>query len=180
MGINKYNCGIYSITSPSGKQYIGSSVNLKKRWLHHKSCLRNNKHTNSILQHAWEKYGDRLQFKTLIICEPKDLLFYEQLLLDAWKPEYNICSIAGNTTGVKRSVETIEKQRKSITGYRHTEEAKEKIRVWHLGRKRLPETVAKFTATLTGLARPPHTEATKLKIGLANKKAWAKRKEINL
>lgn len=51
-------CGIYSITQIStGKRYIGSSVNIKRRWYSHKSALRRNIADNIHLQNAWNKYG---------------------------------------------------------------------------------------------------------------------------
>lgn len=31
------NCGIYKITSPSGKIYIGQSIDIKRRWLDYKT-----------------------------------------------------------------------------------------------------------------------------------------------
>ena len=48
--------GVYQITNKvTGKFYIGSAVNFRKRWNTHKSCLRNNKHANKHLQRAWNK-----------------------------------------------------------------------------------------------------------------------------
>ena len=85
------DCGIYSIKSPSGKQYIGQSVNMKGRFSGHKSDMRRGVHHNHILQKAADKYGlDALKFERLIYCERKDLVFYEQLLIDELKPRYNI------------------------------------------------------------------------------------------
>ena len=45
--------GIYKITNKvDGKFYIGSSKNLHKRWLSHRSELRRNHHCNQHLQSA--------------------------------------------------------------------------------------------------------------------------------
>jgi len=50
--------GIYSITQLStGKRYIGSSVNIKRRWNSHKSALNRGINDNPHLQNAWKKYG---------------------------------------------------------------------------------------------------------------------------
>lgn len=52
--------GIYSITQiSSGKRYIGSSVNIKRRWASHRSSLRRNLNDNIHLQNAWNKYGEK-------------------------------------------------------------------------------------------------------------------------
>jgi len=53
------NCGVYIINNKlNGHNYIGSSVNIKKRFSTHKTDLRKNKHPNRYLQHAWNKYGE--------------------------------------------------------------------------------------------------------------------------
>ena len=51
--------GIYSIYCiPTGKQYIGSSKNVKQRLQCHRSYLRGNRHPNPILLNSWNKYGE--------------------------------------------------------------------------------------------------------------------------
>ena len=37
--------------------YVGITKNLKSRWYHHKYDLKNNRHVNSKLQNAYNKYG---------------------------------------------------------------------------------------------------------------------------
>lgn len=112
----KYFCGIYSISSPSGHLYIGSSRYINKRWANHKYSLNSQTHHNKILQNAWNKYNGNLEFKLLLICKPQDLIMYEQQFLDFYKPYYNILKIADRPTGIKASPETREKVRKSLLG----------------------------------------------------------------
>lgn len=121
--------GIYSITSPSGKLYIGSAVHFIRRRGIHLHALRHGKHHSSILQKAFDKYGEKeISFEQILFCEPKDLLFYEQLILDAFKPEYNICKVAGSSLGLKRSAETKQKLSKFRTGSVMSEDVRIKIR----------------------------------------------------
>lgn len=122
--------GIYLIESPSGGQYVGSAVNLTGRRNGHFSALRRGCHQNRILQNAWEKYGDRLIFRVLLICRKEDRLFYEQRTIDALRPRYNILSIAGSPAGHKfgpPSPETIAKLA-AQKGWKHTEQSKLKMR----------------------------------------------------
>jgi group I intron endonuclease len=50
--------GVYQILcKPTGKIYVGSAVNLRGRWLNHRSSLRCGKHPNIVLQRAWNKDG---------------------------------------------------------------------------------------------------------------------------
>lgn len=100
--------GVYEILNLlNNHRYIGSSVNIEKRFKEHKYSLWNNNHRSIYLQRAWNKYGeDKFKFNILETCEPiKDtILFLEQKYLYL-NPEYNICPIAGSSLGVKRSEE---------------------------------------------------------------------------
>lgn len=67
--------GIYKIENiHTHKVYIGQSVNIYVRWANHKSELNRNKHGNSYLQNAWNKYGkNEFEFSILEECD-KQLL----------------------------------------------------------------------------------------------------------
>lgn len=168
-GKTSLNCGIYSITAPSGNQYIGSTKNFKQREYQHFNDLKHQRHANSALQNAYNKYENQLIFKPLLICRLEDLLFYEQLVLDNFKPEYNICPVAGNTLGIKQSEETKNKKRLKSLGRKHSAETKLKIGLAHKGRIRSPEHQAKITLAKTGKPLGPMSQETKDKIGKANK-----------
>jgi len=59
--------GIYLIKNlKNGKFYIGQAQNLHKRRIQHFSKLRTNKHSNSHLQSAWNKYGEKA-FKFIVL-----------------------------------------------------------------------------------------------------------------
>lgn len=103
--------GIYKIKNIiTNKFYIGSTINFKVRFNDHKKLLRNNKHNNSHLQNSWNKHGEKnFIFEILELNTCVDLLLErEQYYLDVLMPwdnkkGYNICKIAGNTLGTKRS-----------------------------------------------------------------------------
>lgn len=86
-------CGVYKITSPSGKFYIGSSVDIRKRWNEHRCRLSGatGGHHNQYLQNAANKYGlENLTFEVVELCERQDVRATEQRLIDSLKPEYNL------------------------------------------------------------------------------------------
>jgi group I intron endonuclease len=61
--------GIYLIKcNANNKVYIGQSINLKQRIAQHKYALKKNRHTNSYLQNAFNKYGEGA-FVFDIVCE---------------------------------------------------------------------------------------------------------------
>lgn len=108
------NIGIYKIENKTtGKLYIGSSLDIRKRWIRHLWDLENNKHHSIILQRAWNKYGkDDFVFEVIEECNIDNLLILEQKYLDEYLPIYNICPNAGNSYGRKDSMETRLKKRK--------------------------------------------------------------------
>lgn len=135
------NSGVYSITSESGKIYIGSTKNFAKRWAAHLLTMRNGEHINPMLQAAFLKYGEAsLKFRKLIVCSEDDLLFYEQRFIDFLLPEYNISSVAGSP----------------MKGRKHSTETREKFSIMRTGRKcpKSPETREKIAQTLKG-RKPP-------------------------
>jgi group I intron endonuclease len=76
--------GIYEIRCiPTGKIYIGSSVNLPARWSRHRLTLRQGTHKNKYLQLAWSKYGhEAFEFSVLEFVSEADLLSSEQKWID--------------------------------------------------------------------------------------------------
>ena len=53
----KAKCGIYKITGPEGRAYVGQTKDLWSRWNDHVKDLYNGEHTNRHLQHAWDAHG---------------------------------------------------------------------------------------------------------------------------
>lgn len=146
--------GIYKIQSSKKpwRCYIGSAVNIQRRWFEHLRALRNNSHHSSKLQHHYNKYGEHdLQFSIIVGCEKQDLIKNEQFFLDIYTPYFNICKSARGCLGRVLSEETKKKISKSHIGIKNNPEALEKIRRANLGRKN------------------PHTPEQNLKISLAQK-----------
>ena len=77
--------GIYKITSPSNKVYIGQSINITNRWNTHRKSINNKKKTKLI--NSFLKYGvDNHIFEIVEICEVKDLNKKERY----WQDYYNV------------------------------------------------------------------------------------------
>jgi group I intron endonuclease len=101
--------GIYKIQSiiKPERIYIGSSVDINKRWCEHLKRLRLCKHENKKIQYHFDKYKESdLVFIILEPCLPKFLLIREQYYINVLKPYFNICKIAGSHLGCKRSDES--------------------------------------------------------------------------
>lgn len=93
----RMNCGVYKITNTAnGKIYVGSTNNFSKRRLNHFSLLSRGKHHNVILQRIYDKDKNSLIFEILFVCSIDMLEFYEQIMIDEIKPEYNISPYAAS------------------------------------------------------------------------------------
>lgn len=113
---------IYNITN--GKRYIGSAVSFINRKRGHLSSLRGGYHHNIALQRAYNKYEEKsFVFRVLAICPKEYIIKLEQWFINSLNPEYNICKIAGNTTGVRPSIETKNKMIASRTGLKRSKDA---------------------------------------------------------
>lgn len=142
--------GIYKIINRvNEKYYVGSSENIKVRWSKHKTCLKYNRHWNSKLQNAWNKYGKE-NFEFVIVenqIPSAQLLETEQKYLDVCKqnPETNYMisyDAVSPMRGRKSSEETRQKLRNRTLpkenyfgrippnkGMKMSDEQKEKLRL---------------------------------------------------
>lgn len=113
--------GIYEIVNlVTGKRYIGSAVDIKKRWNMHKFQLRNNKHHCKYLQRSWNKYGKScFSFDVLYKCHKSECVFYEQIWIDfeGYENLYNENPKAGSSLGYKHSDEAKRKNQIAKKGY---------------------------------------------------------------
>ena len=138
--------GIYMIENTvTGSIYIGQAQNIKYRMRKHFEALRANKHRNSKLQNAFNKYGESA-FTVHVLNEnvPLDQLDdYEQTWLDMIReyPKdrvYNLCFVPSTTTGYKFTETQKLEQSKRLLGHKKTESAKKNIgsatkRKWEQG-----------------------------------------------
>ncbi len=88
---------IYAIThTATGRRYVGSAVNLERRWSQHRYDLGKGKHCNPRLQNAWSKYGSAaFEFTVLETVRRKSTLYArEQAWLDETPLKYNLCPVA--------------------------------------------------------------------------------------
>jgi group I intron endonuclease len=146
----------------------------KARWKNHRSDLRCRRHSNSILQAAWDKYGEEnMIFEVLIRCEKRECLVLEQILLDTMCPEYNIArSASAPMMGRTHSEETLCKMAEARVGRVYPKQspaAKERSRISHTGKRHSPETKEKCRIASTGVTRAPFSEEHCRNISAAKK-----------
>jgi len=75
--------GIYAIEhTKSGARYIGSSSDIRGRWLRHRSRLRRGRHHCDLLQTAWSINGES-EFR-LVVLEEVANIFQLTIREQAW------------------------------------------------------------------------------------------------
>lgn len=169
------DCGIYAITSPSGKQYIGQAKSIKKRWMDHRYSLRRGVHHCEPLQHAWNKYGEEeFIFSVLTIVRAEDLNRCEQEYLGDTRKHmlYNVALVAGSPMrGRKHTLEERARRSTAMSGEKNHQYGRkftdaqianmsaaqkgkrtgENSYMW--GRKRGPETIEKLSGANNPVAK---------------------------
>lgn len=165
------NTGIYKITNTKNNHcYIGSAINLNRRWIGHRYNLNAQKHHSKYFQNAWIKYGrDSFTFEVLLYCDKKNLLFFEQRAIDFYKPEYNMCPTAGSSLGRKLTEEHKAKIAKASLGRKHSEKAKALMSKNRSGKDIPAEARARQAEALRGRSTGPATQERKNAISNALK-----------
>jgi group I intron endonuclease len=114
---NKNKAGIYQwIHLESGKRYVGSAVDLTKRFRCYYSKTYLTRSSKSYINNALIKFGysafsltiiEHINISDLSLEQARNLILSrEQYYIDSFKPEYNINPIAGSRLGPAQAGET--------------------------------------------------------------------------
>lgn len=144
--------GIYKITSPTNKVYIGQSKNIEDRFRRYKKkyCK-----TQIGLYNSFNKHGvDNHTFEVIELCSIDLLNIRERF----WQDYYDVLKKGLNCvlqdTSEKRRVqskESIEKMKKSLTGFKHSKETRIKMSESRKGRKHTLESRIKISESRKGI-----------------------------
>lgn len=94
--VRKKISGIYLISTPNGSKYVGSSIDIHRRWKEHRSQLNQNMHHSKSLQSAWKKHGGNLKYEIIFECEAKDFNEKEQFFIDELDANLNTYKFVAN------------------------------------------------------------------------------------
>ena len=164
--------GIYKISDPSGGFYIGSSVNIERRFRQHKSELRRNCHTNFLLQSAYETHKENLKFEALsCVIDKKYLLELEQFFIDSLQPTYNLTMVA-----ISAMLDPTVRERASEAVKRSAKHKQARLKNQTKAAKSISKKVIRMTDGVifeSGYAAAKfHNQKSKDNIGTAIKNGW--------
>ena len=144
--------GIYKITNPNNKIYIGQSINIEKRFKRYKSldCKGQIKLFNSLKKHGWDDHT----FEIIEIVDD-DLLLIDRETY--WKNYYKVleipslcCKIDGKSGKLsKESCEILSKSMKNYWDNLNESEYKERIK----NNKQTPESIEASRIRLLGVKK---------------------------
>lgn len=166
--------GIYKITNLiNGKVYIGSAVNIQKRWRREKQ----GKEINIYFVRALKKYGiENFKFEILEECEKEKLIEREQYYIDKYylnkkgkfikSRGYNINPIAGSTLGYKHTKTTKKMLSESHKGKNIGEK-----NYWY-GKNRTGENGPNFGRHFSDITKRKMSEASKCEKNSQAKLNW--------
>ncbi len=159
---NNTQIGIYKITSPIGRIYIGQSVNIKRRFKRYASldCKGQTRLFRSIKKHGW----DRHVAEVIEICSKDDLDEKEAAYIIQYNCFDTEIGLNLKSGGVKSKASVSSRRKMSESqkklykngyispnkGRTHSEETKEKLRVINTGRKASEETKYKISQSNKG------------------------------
>lgn len=137
-------CGIYKITSPTKKVYIGQSIDIKSRFRYYKriACKKQTRLYNSLTKYGVSKHT----FEIIHECkngELDELEKYYISIYSCFNTEYGLNLRAGGSAGL------------------HSEATKKKLSDSAKGRKASDKT--REIMRIAAKSRPPMTDETKLK-----------------
>lgn len=164
--------------TPSNKRYIGITSNkVSRRWQNGYGYRENKHFFNAIKKYGWDNIRHEILFENLT---QKEACKIETELIAKYKSDlseygYNR-SIGGENPNVggKLSEETKKKISKSLKGYKHTQETKEKDRKAKLGTHLTEETKKKISEAKKGNKNAMYGKTTSAKQKEAVKKACSK------
>jgi len=169
--------GIYKITSPTGKIYIGQSMNINNRLSKYRNgnCVSQVKLHRSIVKYGWESHLFEI-VEECDISELNDKERYYQDLFDCVNSKNLNCRLTTTETKTgKLSEDMKERIRKSkhgkihyFKGKKHKPESIEKMRISSTGKKFSEATKLKMSIDRKGIRRLfgyTHSEETKKRIG---------------
>ncbi len=168
---NKGKAGIYLWRNKeNGNIYIGSSIDLRRRFLTYYNIKKLMKNTNMIIYVALIKYGySSFELVILEYCTAENIISREQYYIDLLKPEYNILKKAGSWEGHHHSKETIAKISGEFNHFFskiHNEEARKKMSEAKLNRTLTDEVKEKISRGKSGKF---FTEEHKMALSLSKK-----------
>lgn len=146
--------GVYLIRNRvDGKVYVGSSVNISKRWSEHRAKLERGTHHSAHLQRAWKKCGaDAFEWLIIEPCDAAARIEREQHWADYFgsyrdTSGYNIRKRVETNHAIVPTRETREKMSAARRGKVNSPEARARISAARIGHEVTTETRAKISAT---------------------------------
>lgn len=172
--------GIYKITNPKGRVYIGQSINIERRFNDYKS--RNNSYQIKLFN-SFNKYGVNSHiFEIIEECLEEELNIKERY----WQDHYNVLENGLNcrlTTTDDKSGKLSEETKLKLSiaskGKKRSEEHINKMKAFHIGRKRSEKSRKLMSEKAKGKIVSEETRLKQSKIRTGTKRSDETKKKMS-
>ena len=158
--------GIYKITSPSKRVYIGQSMDIERRWDEYKrlDCKKQPR-----LYNSFKKYGvENHKFEVICLCIFEDLNEMERYYQDAYCSinKHGLNCLLTKTNDRKMEVSDDTKKKISNANKNPSDEKRKNLSLSHIGKTASKETVLKMSIAKKGKKK---SIETRTKMSIASK-----------
>lgn len=119
--IKNNTCGVYLIITPSGRRYIGSSLDIHGRLCEHKRRGHNNFLYNSIKKYGWGSHT----ISVLYVCDPEERLMWERIFGDLYLSLTDYGGLNNILPGYNDVPKVVSEETRFKNGLSHTKYTKE-------------------------------------------------------
>jgi len=157
--------GIYKITNPKGKIYIGQSVNINKRWNRYRNLIQSDCIGQPLLYRSFIKYGiDNHCFEIIELCNIEKLNEFESkyiTLYNSFNTKHGLNLTSGGTNYIfsdisRKKMSIAQKNKKPIseeTRNRMSIASRSRDMAYNKGKIQSEETKSKRSLSLIGIKK---------------------------
>lgn len=163
--------GVYRIIhTKSGKCYVGSSNQIRKRWQTHARRLLTGRHENSYLQAAYNKYGaDAFEIVMIEECSLEYLRNREQHYIEFYRSYERACGYNLSRKARMSTAEAREKMSGTRSGRKFSAEHRRHMSEARRGQKMSPEAIEKLRQSKMGKKLGPRSTELRDRISIGRR-----------
>ena len=159
--------GIYKITNPKGKIYIGQSVNIEKRWNRYKNLIPKDCIGQPLIYRSLIKYGVKNHiFEIIELCNKEELNKLESYYIVLYNSFNSKCGLNLTSGGTNYSFSDISRRKMSIAQKNKivSKETRLKLSAAQIGKKYSASTIKKMSDAHKNISKE-----TRLKMSISQK-----------
>jgi len=160
--------GIYKITNPKGKIYIGQSVNIEKRWNRYKNLIPKDCIGQPLIYRSLIKYGVKNHiFEIIELCNKEELNKLESYYIVLYNSFNSKCGLNLTSGGTNYLFSDISRRKMSIAQKNKivSKETREKLSAARIGKTYSASTIKKMSDAHKNISKETRLKMSAAQIG---------------